>query len=241
MSDPAQRRLDRDEMASLVHEALTLIDQDAPEYVVPLHALHALPGAQLEQEADLLAPLFVELRKLRPFPLWVRDSPLRALQLKALGKLDGAIGVGEAVAADGRECWLEVSADHAEAALQSLPAGWGLLVRGGRPPWATLRKLSPLRALGIALDGESIPHGPHALPGRLDLVTLGATRLDEAGLGARVLWVVHSADLRDLAEQALALTRQVPYSGLICGGADALSCALWFATVRSRPASTEPR
>jgi hypothetical protein len=230
--DEEERRLRREEIAQLVREALTLIDEDVPGYVVPLHALHALPTEQLEEEADLLAPLFVELRKLRPFPLWVRAAPRRALKLKQLGKLDGAIGVGEPVSAEGRECWLEVSAAHAEQALRTLPLGWALLVRGERAPWANLRKMSPLRALGIALDGEPIPHGPHALPSRLDLITLDPTRADEAGLGARVLWSVHSSDLRDLADQALALTEQIPFSGLICNGDDALACALWFATVR---------
>ncbi|MET0285981.1 MAG: hypothetical protein ABW352_15975 [Polyangiales bacterium] len=229
------RELQREEIADLVREALLLIDQDAPGYVVPLHALHALPSEQLEDAEELLAPLFVELRKLRPFPLWVRDTPARALRLKTLARLDGAIGLGEPVPAEGRECWLEVPAEQAEAALRGLPAGWALLVRGERTPWLALRKQSPLRALGIALDGEPVPHGPHALPAPLDLVTLDPTRADEAGLGARVLWSVHSADLRDLADQALALTAQVPFSGLICGGDDALQCALWFATVRRRP------
>jgi hypothetical protein len=229
-----ERGLQRDEIAELVREALLLIDQDAPGYVVPLHALHALPATQLEDAEDLLAPLFVELRKLRPFPLWVRDTPARALALKALARLDGAIGVGEPVAAEGRECWLEVAASDAEQALRGLPAGWALLVRGERTSWPVLRKLSPLRALGIALDGEPLPHGPHALPAPLDLVTLDPTRADEAGLGARVLWAVHSADLRDLADQALALTAQVRFSGLIVRGQDALPCALWFATVRRR-------
>ncbi|HEX5659399.1 MAG TPA: hypothetical protein VFX59_19525 [Polyangiales bacterium] len=232
MSDEEQRRLNRDELAQLVGEALALIEEDAPGYVVPLHALHALPSEQLEAEADLVAPLFIELRKLRPFPLWVRDTPARALKLKQLGKLDGAIGVGAVVSAEGRECWLEVAATHAEQALRTLPTGWALLVRGERAPWATLRKMSPLRAYGLALDGEPVPHGPHVLPAPLDLVTLDPTRVDEAGLGARVLWSVHSADLRDLADQALALTEQVPFSGLICAGESALACALWFATVR---------
>jgi hypothetical protein len=235
VTDDEERRLRRDEIASLVREALGMIDEDVPGYVVPLHALHALPSEQLEAEADLVAPLFVELRKLRPFPIWVREAPTRALKLKTLGKLDGAIGVGDPVSAEGRECWLEVSATQAEQALRTLPLGWGLLVRGERAPWSTLRKLSPLRALGIALDGEPVPHGPHGLPRQLDLITLDPTRADEAGLGARVLWSVHSADLRDLADQALALTRQVPFSGLICKGADALACALYFATVRRRP------
>ncbi len=246
MTDAEERSLHRDEIAQLVREALVLIDADEPGYVVPLHALHALPRETLEEGQDLLAPLFVELRKLRPFPLWVRDAPARALALKRMATLDGAIGVGEPVeargfsareqnlAAEGRECWLEVQADAAEEALRSLPPGWGLLVRGERAPWATLRKMSPLRALGIALDGEPVPHGPHALPAPLDLITLDPTRVDEASLGARVLWVVHSPDLRDLADQALALTGQVPFSGLICGGDDALACALWFATVRRR-------
>jgi hypothetical protein len=234
VTDAEERRLRRGEIAQLVREALTLIDEDAPGYVVPLHALHALSSEQLEAEQDLLAPLFVELRKLRPFPLWVRDAPARALALKQLAKLDGAIGVGEPLPADGRECWLEVPAERAEQALRSLPVGWGLLVRGERAPWATLRKMSPLRALGIALDGEPVPHGPHALPARLDMITLDPTRVDEASLGARVLWAVHSADLRDLADQALALTGEVAFSGLICNGEQALACALWFATVRAR-------
>jgi hypothetical protein len=234
MTDREQRMVHREEIAHLVREALTLIDADAPGYVVPLHALHALPTEQLEEEHDLLAPLFVELRKLRPFPLWVRATPARAVALKQLGKLDGAIGVGTVVQSDGRECWLEVPAASAEEAMRTLPIGWGLLVRGERAPWSILRRIGPLRALGCALDGEAVPHGPHALLSdtQLDLITLDPTRADEASFGSRVLWSVHSRDLRDLADQALALTEQVPFSGLICHGDDALSCALFFATVR---------
>lgn len=235
MSDAEERRLHRTEVADLVSEALALIADDAPGYVVPLHALHALTEQQLAEAADLLGPLFAELRKLRPFPLWVRDAPARALRLKELARLDGAICVGEPVASEGRECWLEVPAGRAEQGLRELPPGWGLLVRGEGAAWATLRKLAPLRALGLALDGEAIPHGPHGLPARLDLITLDATRADEAALGARVLWSVPSVDLRDRAEQALALTAQVPFSGLLCSGAEAMGCALWFATVRRRP------
>jgi hypothetical protein len=239
----------------LVEDALARIDDDAPDYVEPLHALRELPGAlfALESRPELASRLFVELRKLRPFPLWVRDTPARALALKQLAKLDGAICVGGAMPApEGRECWSEVAAGLAEEALRALPSGWGLIVRGevARVPWAALRKLSPLRALGAALDGDPMPRGPYLVPAlsdtRLDLVTLDPSRAGETHTGSRVLWVLdgdagprgaRSVTLRELAEQALELTEMARFSGVLCAGQQALSCALGFASVRAgRPA-----
>jgi hypothetical protein len=227
----------------LVAQALHAIDQDEPSYVEPLNALRTLPGALavLEAEPELASALFVELRKLRPFPLWVRDTPARALALKQLGRLDGAICIGSDEpwpAAEGRECWREVSAAEAQHALASLPTGWGLIVRGevARIPWSELRRSAPLRALGLARDGEP---GARSLQTasdiRLDIVTLDPGRASEAGLGARVLWALPTAGPRELAHQALPLAALAPSSGLLCTGDDALSCALWFACVRAAP------
>ncbi|MDB4985068.1 MAG: hypothetical protein JWN04_246 [Myxococcaceae bacterium] len=219
---------------TLVERALLRIDDDAPDYGEPLLELAQSPAALaiLGALPELGRPLFAELRKLRPLALWVRDSLELALAKKRDAVLDGAvcsIGAGSALLApEGRECWLEVDAQAAESTLRGLPAGWGLIVIGdlSRVSFLALRKASPLRALGAALDGAA---GAACLlsEARLDLVIVREPgRPPDAALGARMLWSVHSPEQLRLAPEA------APSVGVLCDGNAALACALRLATMR---------
>jgi phosphohistidine swiveling domain-containing protein len=108
-----------------------------------------------------LRTLFAQVRKLRPTPLWVWGEAEHALRLKDDAALDGALcswpKEGELPPALGRECWVELDAGEVEARLPTLPRGWGVVVSGDlrAVQFATLRALSPLRALGVRLLDSS--------------------------------------------------------------------------------------
>lgn len=223
---------------SLIERALTLIDDDAPDYGEPLQALTEPPLlAHLRADPELGRALFVALRKLRPLSLWVRDHAEQALACKRDLSLDGAVCTlpegGALPPPDGRECWLEVDAAHARQALATLPRGWGLVVTGAlaQASFASLRRLSPLRALGAVVG--RLAHGPLPVDARLDLVIAPFGQLagpqSNHGAhvhGARMLWSVESPEQLRLAPAG------VPSMGFLCDGNDALLYALRLATVR---------
>lgn len=234
MSDDAlQRALER---------ALRAIDDDAPEYRAALDAIAANPGLmeQLRARPAQGHALFVELRKLRPLTLWVRDHAAVALACKRDFVLDGALCRIEPGAQlpppEGRECWLEVDAAHAETTLRALPRGWGVLVSGElrQVSFAALRKLAPLRALGVVLAGEDATAYPlrlASLDSRLDLALVqdGASAGSEAvqAAAARVLWAIAAPSELQLSAPPIAS------SGAVCDGKQAPSWALCLATLRS--------
>lgn len=230
------------DVVTLVAGALAAIADDQPDYGARLSQLLESPHAlsALARDPELGRALFVELRKLRPLSLWVRDEAASALALKRVASLDGAIcrlGSGAQLPApEGRECWLEVDAASAETTLRALPSGWGVIVTGDLEglSFAGLRKAAPMRALGAVVD--------HATPAllevlrtaRLDVVVVRAgTRLTHAP-AARTLWSVHSESELQLGDLPIAS------SGAVCAGKNALAWALMLATLRARPAGPSP-
>ena len=219
----------------LVERALQAIERDDPDYGEPLRALSEPPLlACLRADPELGRALFVELRKLRPLSLWARDGADAALAYKRDLSLDGAIctlAEGHALpSAAGRECWLEVDAASAAQTLTMLPRGWGMVVTGelAQVSFASLRRLSPLRALGATLGSPA--SGPLPADTRLDLVISalhGPLSSPGAHLqGARMLWSVESPEQLRLAPAG------VPSAGLLCEGKDACLFALRLASVR---------
>ncbi|MDB4977229.1 MAG: hypothetical protein JWN48_5570 [Myxococcaceae bacterium] len=234
MNEPETTSSSDSAVRALVELALQRIDDDAPDYGEPLEALLAPAAlAFLERTPELARPLFVELRKLRPLTLWVRDTVELALARKRDAVLDGAVcslAPGTMLLQpEGRECWLEVDASAAESTLRGLPSGWGLVITGdlSRSSFPALRRASPLRALGAVLDGQ-----PRPVDARLDLLIVRARsecppRPTETS-GTRVLWSVESAG-------ALQLTPEfTPSIGVLCDGRAALAWALRLATLRTR-------
>jgi hypothetical protein len=221
-----------------VARALAAIEDDLPDYAARLRELADSPRALAALGADpaLGRALFVELRKLRPLSLWVRDHAARALAEKRAVSLDGAIcrlAPGEQLPApEGRECWLEVDAESAETTLRALPSGWGVIVTGdlSRLSFATLRKAAPMRALGAVLDDASPTLLEAVRAARLDVVVVRAGTQPDHAPAARMLWAVHAPDELQLGALPIAS------SGAVCTGENALSWALSLASLRSRPA-----
>jgi len=229
-----------------IERALVAIDEDLPDFRDPLFALagSTFALAYLRSHPDLARPLFVELRKLRPLPLWVRDDVEPALVAKRDVVLDGAVcrvSTGTSVLKpEGRECWLEVDAQVAETTLRGLPGGWGLILDGDLTTLSlpALRKLAPLRAIGAVvtdaqqtadwLRGERfdlvLPRRTE--PARANVVEPARFSLDARELGARVLWSVDDVD--DL----LRTPDAAPSVGVVCNAAAAQACALRLATAR---------
>lgn len=217
-------------LSELVAEALRALDDDAPTFGEPLRAIAASPAllAALDHDADLHGALMPELRKLRPVPLWVRDEATRALRMKRVAFLDGAIATiardAPTPAPEGRECWLQVPAEEATERVRTLGRGWGLVVAGDlhRTSFETLRRMAPLCALGAAISRpiSLVPRVP------LDLVVLEGTAGAGEVPGARVL----RAALPEAELGTSAVSGQA--TGLVCTATDALSWALRLATVR---------
>jgi hypothetical protein len=230
------------DVADTVERALRAIENDSPDYTQLLQRLLASPLAlsilasgRSAREVELSRALFVELRKLRPLTLWVRDDAACALAAKRAASLDGAIcrlAPGEQLPPpDGRECWLEVDASHAETTLRALPSGWGVIVTGDlrRLSFAHLRKAAPLRALGAVLVETPAPDLREALcAARLDVVVVHAGSAPTEALAARVLWSVRVPDERQLGALPIAP------AGAVCDGKNALSWALQLASFRCR-------
>lgn len=211
-----------------MREALAAIDDDSPRYGEPLARLLALEDAErrTQAEPELLVRLMVELRKLRPTTLWVRDTVERALAVKQQFCLDGALcrldAGGSLPPPSGRECWLELQRAELDAQLPTLPAGWGVVVAGELAglSFSALRKRSPLRALGVILEQPLLID----VSARLDLVVQPANA-PVSELGARVLtW---GADL-----DRLALAEASRSGGLVCDGDEAFTWVLRLATKR---------
>lgn len=220
------------ELRARVEAALAAMLDDSPSYGAQLRELERSAGLAtvLDEEPELGRALMVELRKLRPTTLWVRDRAEPALRAKRLLFLDGAICRCEPFEPlpepEGRECWLEVSARDAESALDALPRGWGLVVAGplAGVSFASLRKRAPLRALGALFTGPVLIDAS----ARLDLLVQPAQHGPSAStepLGARVLTLGESPETHDLTRSALS-------SGLVCDAETALSWALRLATKR---------
>lgn len=214
-------------MQDLVARALAAIHADAPDYTHALRELSCAPELPQLLEAPQADELLRELRKLRPVALWVRDEASLALSTKRALWLDGAIcregPAPRPQAAEGRECWLEIGASWTEETLRALPRGFGLIVAGESSAecLTRLRRLGPLRALGVACRTSS------ELPNvRLDLVLLESfVPVGEEG-GARRL-------CGQLAPEQLTQTHlDGGLSGLVCDGAQALSFALRLAAHR---------
>lgn len=147
-----------------------------------------------------LKQLFVEVRKLRPTPLWVVGPAEAALRLKDEACLDGALcswpAQGELMPGQGRECWIEIAAPEIAARVPALPRGWGVVVTGDLAGLsvAALRRSFPLRAWGVRFE-----HSEASLPdAALDLavLTAPAESLQKRLEAARLLHVVNfSGDL----------------------------------------------
>jgi hypothetical protein len=214
-------------LRELVQRALEAIRADSADYKEPLRTL-AESSAQLAPWLGdaLLTELFAELRKLRPVALWVRDRATVALAQKRLLQLDGALlqlAPGDTVpAAEGRECWLELSAQTSEHGLRSIPSGFGLLFHDSLHDLAVarIRRSVPLRALGVVC--RSAAELPEA---RLDLV-LGETDDPTLLRGARVL----CAGLTPEAVRASYVDSGL--GGIVCDASHALSWALRLAVHR---------
>jgi len=224
------------DVADTVLRALAAIADDAPDYGVLLARLVDSPPAlrALAADPELGRALFVELRKLRPLSLWVRDQAGRALALKRAASLDGAIcrlAAGEQLPPpEGRECWLEVDASNAETTLRALPSGWGVIVTGDLQAlsFAALRKAAPLRALGAVLEAPT-PLLLEALrPARLDVLVVRAGSAPAQAPAARWLWSV-----RELGELQLGAP-PIASAGAVCDGKNALAWALSLASSRRR-------
>lgn len=209
----------------LMARALSEIHADEPDYARTLRELSRSPELPHLLEAPRAGELLLELRKLRPIALWVRDEATLALATKRALWLDGAIcRDGPAPQApEGRECWLSLGPSWSDATVRALPAGFGLIVAGAASAerLTRLRRLGPLRALGVAC------RTPAELPNaRLDLVLLeSCVPLGEES-GARRL----CADLAP--EQLTQAHLDGGLSGLVCDGAQALSFALRLAAHR---------
>ena len=242
------------DVAGAVERALSAIENDSPDYAELLaelvdspHALAVLargtvarsraepPHASTSREVELARALFAELRKLRPLSLWVRDEAACALATKRAASLDGAVcrlAPGEQLPPpEGRECWLEVDAAHAETTLRALPSGWGVIVTGElcSLSFAQLRKAAPLRALGAVLVEPPAPDLREALrAARLDLVVVRAGSEPGDAPAARVLWSVHGPHEPQLGDLPIAA------AGAVCDGKYALSWALRLASFRAR-------
>ena len=242
------------DVADTVERALCAIESDSPDYARLLaelldspHALAVLtrgtaagsraepPRASTPRELELGRALFVELRKLRPLSLWVRDDAACALATKRAASLDGAVcrlAPGEQLPPpEGRECWLEVDAAHAETTLRALPSGWGVIVTGELRglSFTQLRKAAPLRALGAVLVEPPAPDLREALrAARLDLVVVRAGSEPGDAPAARVLWSVHGPHEPQLGGLPIAA------AGAVCDGKNALSWALRLASLRAR-------
>jgi phosphohistidine swiveling domain-containing protein len=170
-----------------------------------------------------LKRLFAQVRKLRPAPLWVFGDAEVALRLKEDACLDGALctlanGVGPPPAR-GRECWLELDASEIEERWTSLPAGWGVVLRGDltRVSIAGLRRAAPLRALGVRLE-----HPAALLPeGRLDLLVLACSEQEERLEAARTSLLARA----DAARVLHLLNFSEPWSvaSVIASGLTAIS------------------
>jgi len=222
-----------------IDAALSAILDDSPDYARELDALAADPEAlsRLAREPELARALFVELRKLRPTALWVRDRATVALTTKRDVCLDGAIcrlaPKEQLPGPEGRECWLEVDSVSAESTLRGLPSGWGVLVAGdlSQVSFAALRRAAPLRALGVVLADDTSVDSIE--PGaRLDLMVARVGSLLPETPAARVLWVSDTPDERQL------LDRPIPSSGVVCRVPEARAWALRLASQRS---GTGPR
>lgn len=220
------------DVRSLVRQALEAIEDDSPDFGAPLVALARAPAAlaTLASDPSLHEALMPALRKLRPVTLWVRDEAPAALTAKRVAFLDGALCRLAPEAAtppppEGRECWVEVAADGAQARIRALGPGWGLLVAGDlhRTSFETLRRSAPLCALGavIAAPLSLVPRVP------LDLVVLEGTSVGSEVPGARVLRAGVPTD--ELGRWAVP--DQI--GGVVCRAADALGWALRLAAQRA--------
>ncbi|MFT3922460.1 MAG: PEP-utilizing enzyme [Myxococcales bacterium] len=182
-----------------------LVSVDAQRGLVYRGAHQVLPRVVSPE----LRRLAQELRKLREIALWAYGPPDAALQAKEDAWLDGIVcpvtspeGIP---AARGRECWLEVPGAELLAWLPRLPAGWGVVVRGGLPelPLSELRRMARLRPLGLWLDagiegthaGVDVEAARHGAP-RFDLAVLGpgvGPSEELSGLAPRLLSRADSA------------------------------------------------
>jgi phosphohistidine swiveling domain-containing protein len=124
--------------------------------------------------------LALELRKLRPHPLWAVGAPEVSLRAKEEMSLDGILcpvssadELSGVPRGRGRECWLVLPADRALELLGSVPGGWGIAVRGelGQIPFEALRARTRLTPLGVYLD--AVPERAQ-VPIALDLAVAGA-------------------------------------------------------------------
>lgn len=230
------------DVAQAVASALAAIADDQPDYRDRLCALAESPHAlsELARDPELGRALFVELRKLRPLSLWVRDEATVALGAKRAASLDGAIcrlpAGTQLPAPEGRECWLEVDAASAESTLRGLPSGWGVIVTGELAglSFAGLRKAAPMRALGAVLDEGSPALLEVLRAARLDVVVVRAGTRASHAPAARTLWSVEAATELQLGELPTAS------AGAVCTGQNALAWALELATLRVRAAGLSP-
>lgn len=235
--DDLARRTD-----ALVAAALAAIEDDAPSFAVHLAAIADAPAVLgcLAREPERGAALFVELRKLRPVTLWVRDTARAALDAKRTLGLDGALCRPEPSApippAQGRECWLELAAAPTASELAALPPGFGLCVRAPltESALAALRRSARLRAIGLLAHADTdVP------PAGLDLLVLPAAHPLPDGVGpARVLWLGPAPG--DVDGAPLLLDYMPASSGVVCTASQALSWALALAS-RRRPRAGTPQ
>jgi len=224
---------------ALVAAALAAIDDDAPTFADTLAAIAGAPAVLdlLTREPERAGVLFVELRKLRPVTLWVRDEASAALLAKRSFALDGALcRPGDDLSlppAEARECWVELARVPDEAQLSALRPGYGLVVAGvlAAEELTALRRGARLRALGARALAPTA-----AVPPGLDLLVLPAgAPLPNEGAPARVLWL-------GSAEGAPHLPDHMPASsGVVCAAEHALSWALALASRRRRPEPSAAR
>lgn len=196
------------DVASQIARTLVAIDEDAPifrAYCAELFALAAACPERLLDEPEL-PRLCLELRKLRPHPLWAYGRVAPTLALKERLHLDGIICPFDSLDALpkpwGRECWLELPAERAEAELASLPMGWGLVLRGILEdlPIAELRLRSRLRPFGAHLLQAPGPRKPG--PSGLELAFLA--RAEGQADAPRALPDPRGASLPELSPRVLS-------------------------------------
>lgn len=210
-----------------------LLSVDARRGVVHRGALPLEPHIQ---DAEL-SRLFIELRKLRPTPLWVYGAASQALRLKEDACLDGALCTwpeqGELPASRGRECWLEIDAAELARRVPALTPGWGVVVTGAlqQVSVATLRAQLPLRAIGWRMN--TVDATPPDAP--VDLLLLGfppGEELQKELQAARLLRLVNFPEV-------LAVP-QGNNVGWVCPVATAALTALRYAARRHERPTENP-
>ena len=199
-----------------------------------------LPVETRLRDAELRR-LFAEVRKLRPTPLWVGAEAELALQLKEQLSLDGALcswpEQGDLPPGRGRECWIELAASEVEQRVGAVPAGWGVVVCGepAKVRIAALRKLSPLRAFGLRLEGpDDLQRGN--FDERLELLVLGPgfAPADNNAPGRLISPAIDTARVLRL----VTFPERVPVPagdnvGWVCQAAGVAAAALRYASVRA--------